>query len=210
MGCALATASAFSLPAFTKAATADGPVTPVAIEQAVESVAGVDLAAAVGVGPPGTQQVVLVLAPSDRPKRADLAPIALVASVAACDIDVPDLNNPGVDSLEDNPTPSAVSAAATGLLIGNRVGIGNEAGYVSHLGILGRESWNFDGADPRYTTELLQGIFDPGGGAFGGNFWTAPYANIKSGFTLLHALDKVQGMTDAQKEATRGFAGGRR
>jgi hypothetical protein len=135
-----------------------------------------------------------------------IATIALVAGVAACDIDVPDLNNPGVDSLEDNPTPSAVAAAATGLLIGNRVGVGNEAGYVSHLGILGRESWNFDGADPRYTTELLTGNFDPGGGAFGGNFWTAPYANIKSAFTLLHALDKVQGMTDAQKEATRGFA----
>jgi hypothetical protein len=135
-----------------------------------------------------------------------IATIALVASAAACDIDVPDLNNPGVDSLEDNPTPSAVSAAATGLLIGTRVGIGNEAGYVSHLGILGRESWNFDGADPRYTSELLTGNFDPGAGAFGGNFWTAPYANIKSAFTLLHALDKVQGMTDAEKEATRGFA----
>ena len=43
--------------------TANGPVTPVAIEQAVESVAGVDLAAAVGVGPAGTQQVVVVVAP---------------------------------------------------------------------------------------------------------------------------------------------------
>jgi acyl-coenzyme A synthetase/AMP-(fatty) acid ligase len=69
--------------------TADGPVTPVAIEQAVESVAGVDLAAAVGVGPPGTQQVVLVVAPTDRPKRADLAPIALaefVRAVACVDV----------------------------------------------------------------------------------------------------------------------------
>ena len=35
-----------------------------------------------------------------------------VADVAAgCTLDVPDLNNPGIDQLEDNPTPSAVSAA---------------------------------------------------------------------------------------------------
>jgi olefin beta-lactone synthetase len=44
--------------------TADGPVTPVGIEQRVQAVAGVDAAAAVGVGPAGTQQVVVVVVPS--------------------------------------------------------------------------------------------------------------------------------------------------
>ena len=135
-----------------------------------------------------------------------IATMALVASVAACDIDVPDLNNAGADSLEQNPTRTKIGAAATGLLIGNRVGVGNEAGYISHLGILGRESYNFDPADPRYVEELITGSLDPGAGAFGGNFWTASYANIKSGFLILHALDKVTDMTDAEKEATRGFA----
>ena len=61
--------------------TAGGPVTPVGIEQAVESVDGVDLAAAVGVGPIGTQQVVLVVVPTDRPARPDLASEALAARV---------------------------------------------------------------------------------------------------------------------------------
>jgi hypothetical protein len=136
-----------------------------------------------------------------------IAAFALAASVAACDIDVPDLNNPGVDSLADSPTPSAVKAAATGLLIGNRVGIGAEAGFVSNLGILGRESYNFDTADPRYVNELLVAPdLDPGAGAFGGNFWTAPYSNIKGAFTLIKALEKVVGFSDAEKEAIRGFA----
>ena len=69
--------------------TAAGPVTPVGIEQAVESVAGVDHAAAVGVGPAGTQHVVVVVTPTERPRRPDLAPGALaevVRGVACVDI----------------------------------------------------------------------------------------------------------------------------
>ena len=62
---------------------ASGPVTPVAIEQAAESVRSVDLAAAVGVGPRGTQQVVVVVAPSPRPRRPALASEALADQVRA-------------------------------------------------------------------------------------------------------------------------------
>ena len=43
--------------------TADGPVTPVGVEQRVEAVDGVASAAVVGVGPAGTQQVVVVVVP---------------------------------------------------------------------------------------------------------------------------------------------------
>jgi olefin beta-lactone synthetase len=64
-------------------ATAHGPVTPVGIEQAVESLPGVDQAAAVGVGPSGTQQVVVVVAPRARPRRPDLAPGPLAEQVRA-------------------------------------------------------------------------------------------------------------------------------
>jgi olefin beta-lactone synthetase len=42
---------------------ADGPVTPVGVEQRVEAVDGVASAAVVGVGPAGTQQVVVVVVP---------------------------------------------------------------------------------------------------------------------------------------------------
>jgi acyl-CoA synthetase (AMP-forming)/AMP-acid ligase II len=66
-------------------ATAGGPVTPVGVEQRVEAVEGVDAAAVVGVGPRGTQQVVVVVmsrGPS-RPGSPRLAPEALTAAVRA-------------------------------------------------------------------------------------------------------------------------------
>lgn len=69
--------------------SANGPVTPVGIEKAVESVAEVGLAAVVGVGPSGTQQVVVVVEPTKRPRRPDLAARELaerVRAVAGVDI----------------------------------------------------------------------------------------------------------------------------
>ena len=63
--------------------TANGPVTPVGIEQAVESVAGVDPRRRGRGGADRTQQVVLVVAPTEPPRRPDLAPGALAASESA-------------------------------------------------------------------------------------------------------------------------------
>jgi acyl-coenzyme A synthetase/AMP-(fatty) acid ligase/pimeloyl-ACP methyl ester carboxylesterase len=63
--------------------TAAGPVTPVGIEQAAESVAGVRLAAAVGIGPAETQQVVIVAVADGTRRRAGLAPGALADDVRA-------------------------------------------------------------------------------------------------------------------------------
>ncbi len=50
-----------------------GPISPVSIEHAAQSVGSVELAAAVGVGPSGTQRVVVVIEPSPRPRRPGLA-----------------------------------------------------------------------------------------------------------------------------------------
>ena len=59
-----------------------GPVTPVGIEQRVEALPGVELAAVVGVGPVGTQQTVVVLVPTGgATARRPLAPAPLAASV---------------------------------------------------------------------------------------------------------------------------------
>jgi starch-binding outer membrane protein, SusD/RagB family len=130
----------------------------------------------------------------------------LLLGVAACDLDVPDLNNPGLDLLQDHPDAVAISKACTGLLIGNRGAIANEFGYVDDLGILGRESYNFDTADPRFVSELIAGTLSKGS-PFGGGFWTGPYANIWLANQTLHALDKVpaEGLSDADKSAVRGF-----
>ena len=63
--------------------TADGPVTTVGLEQRVESLIGVDGAAVVGVGPPGVQQIVVVVRGTAPPRRARLAGLELQDRVRA-------------------------------------------------------------------------------------------------------------------------------
>lgn len=132
---------------------------------------------------------------------------ASTLGLGACSLEVPDLNNPSLESLRDSPTPSGVYAASTGLLLGSRSGKSSQNGYVAHLGLLGRESYTFDAGDPRFVTEMLAGAsLDPGSPAFGGSQWSLPYANIRNANTVLGALEKVSGIIDADKEAIRGFA----
>jgi acyl-coenzyme A synthetase/AMP-(fatty) acid ligase len=70
--------------------TADGPVTPVGVEQRIESLDAVASAAVVGVGPRGTQVVVVVLVPAVRTRETRrLAALALtdqVREVAGVDV----------------------------------------------------------------------------------------------------------------------------
>jgi hypothetical protein len=123
-------------------------------------------------------------------------------------LEVPDLNNP---ELTTQPTRSTMIAAATGLLVGARGNQGSQNGYVAMLGILGREGYNFDPADPRFVTEMLVGPnLDGGSPAFGGNMWVLPYNNVRNANVLLAATttiatDPAAGFTAVEKEAIRGF-----
>ncbi len=139
-------------------------------------------------------------------KQVLVALCATTLGLGACSLQVEDLNNPAQDAFEQTPTPSAIYAASTGLLIGNRAGISAQTGYISQLGILGRESFTLDPADPRYVSEMLKGPLDSGSPAFGGSNWANPYTNIRNTNTLLIALQNVNGMSDTEKEAIQGFA----
>jgi acyl-coenzyme A synthetase/AMP-(fatty) acid ligase len=68
--------------------TVDGPVTPVGLERRVESIPAVTRAAAVGIGPRGAQQVVIVCeVPGAKP---GLAPVGLRDAVrAVLDVEIP-------------------------------------------------------------------------------------------------------------------------
>ncbi len=83
--------------------TADGPVTPVGVEQQIEALDEVRAAAVAGVGPVGTQQVVAIVVPADgrRPRRplaepplaravraASPVPLAAVLVVEALPVDI--------------------------------------------------------------------------------------------------------------------------
>src|SRR4029079_7380155 len=61
--------------------TATGPLTPVGVEQRVEELVSVRAAAVVGVGPVGTQQVVVVVVPAGSSRRNVLADAELDAQV---------------------------------------------------------------------------------------------------------------------------------
>jgi hypothetical protein len=139
-------------------------------------------------------------------KQRTLATGAILGSLvfASCSLDVPDLNNPGLNQIADEPTAISINTAATGMLINNRGGKAATTGLVNQLGILGRESFTFTTTDNRFIGELLEGKLAPTS-AFGGVFWALDYANIRLGNLILAGLDKVPDFTDANKAGTRGF-----
>lgn len=143
-----------------------------------------------------------------RNRLISLMVLSGVALLGACDDSflVPDLNNPGLESLEDNPTQAAVTDATQGLLIGGRAAVSNQSGYVNHLGTLGREALTFDNSDPRYFDEMLAGSLNAGNGAFGGSGWGPRYANIRNANIVLNSLDAVAGFSAGELEGIRGFA----
>src|SRR3954470_24817178 len=72
---------------------------------------------------------------------------AAVLFAAACaDVTVPNYNNPTIEQLTSNPTVGAVNTAVVGMLINLR---GRAFTEISALGILGKESYNLDQAEPR-------------------------------------------------------------
>jgi hypothetical protein len=143
--------------------------------------------------------------------------IAGALAISACDLNVPDLNNPGIGELENNPTPGLIANAATGLLIGDRTGHGAANGYIAQMGVVGREAYIFDPSDPRSITELLERVLNPGS-PYGGAFWGPPYANIQLSQIVIRACDTITtceaadkangctGLSTAEKAAIRGFA----
>ena len=101
-----------------------GPITPVPVERAAERALGVGRSAAVGVGPLGSQQLVVVVEQpgvddgpaspevADRVRRSIERPVAAVLSVAALPVDI--RHNAKIDR-------AAVAVWASALLAGHRV-----------------------------------------------------------------------------------------
>jgi hypothetical protein len=135
-----------------------------------------------------------------RQLAAGLAAIAVLSSACA-DVTVPNYNNPSLEQLTTTPTANTVNTAAIGMLINLRGRVGTEA---SAMGILGKESYNLDQAEPRNVLSYLQGPIEPGGFVQDLS-WTTGYRNLRQGATILDAVEKVTDYSAAQKEAIRGF-----
>ncbi|HEY3011998.1 MAG TPA: RagB/SusD family nutrient uptake outer membrane protein [Gemmatimonadales bacterium] len=134
-------------------------------------------------------------------KLSLLAFLLATLGAGGCDFDIENPNSP--DIIGENPNRSEVAAAATGILIATRVDM---ADFALKAGILGREAYRFDPADPRFTQELMQGPLDPGSRAFGGNHWQEEYAAIRSANDLLAAIGTASQLSEAEQNAVRGFA----
>ena len=135
-------------------------------------------------------------------RAAVLAAIALGSALAACkEVTVPNYNSPNVDQLTSAPNASTLNATVLGLLVGSRASAGT---YATVLGILGREVYNLDGAEPRNVLGYLVGPLEPGG--FGTDMgWSATYRQLLTAQTILDAVGAVPDYSTAQKEAVRGF-----
>jgi hypothetical protein len=133
--------------------------------------------------------------------------LAIVAMSACETLVVPDLNNPSIEELTgEGASRVAVITATQGLFVRARQGIAGRAGYVSEVGIIGRESYNFDAADPRFVTELLRDALDGGNGAFGGNHWDTRYQGFREADNVLNAVEALATMAASDKEGLRGIA----
>jgi len=141
--------------------------------------------------------------------RVRLAGVALLGAVTltGCDdLDITDLNNPGLEQFQSAPTISALNTATSGILITARAGHSGTTGYSTELGVLGRELYVLSSDDPRFIQELLAGPLDGGNGAFGGAHWAPRYASIRNSNIVLNAVEVVTGLTAQQKDGIRGFA----
>jgi hypothetical protein len=147
----------------------------------------------------------------NKPRRnlIAFAVIGLLVSFNGCDsLTSPNSNFGDLDELTTNPDRASLATAAQGLIVGYRAYFLGPNDIVSGLGILGRESYNHDVADPRFESEMLGGDLQPSSPAFGGNFWSEPYLDIKLGQILLDGVDQVDEteVSAGEKEALRGFA----
>ena len=127
--------------------------------------------------------------------------LAAVLGMGACSLDLatnPNSPNP----IGENPTKGQVSAAANGMLIALRDEVQD---FALDIGILGREALRIDGADPRWTAELLVGNLDPGGDPFGGDHWIEEYSAIREGNLILASLQTAEQLTPEEISATSGF-----
>ncbi|MEW5918955.1 MAG: RagB/SusD family nutrient uptake outer membrane protein, partial [Gemmatimonadota bacterium] len=98
------------------------------------------------------------------------------------------------------------NTATSGIFVSTRAGMAGSTGYLTELGVLGREVYWLASDDPRFIQELLAGPLDGGNGAFGGAHWAPRYASIRGSNIVLNAVEIVTGLTDEEKEGIRGFA----
>ena len=141
------------------------------------------------------------IGPMKRRLGHQITAVGLVATLfAACDLTIPDYNNPSVEDLQTNPNSAAVAAATQGLLFDTRLTL---ADMVQWVGAFGREVY------PMAPTgsSLPGSVRDPFTQTLfvGTQVWNEAYQNIRNANLLLEALAASE-LPEGDKAAVRGFA----
>ena len=118
----------------------------------------------------------------------------LVVAVSCKPVDAPDQNAQALSDLTGSPSVSAVATATQGLIRGMRGTLSTQL-----YSRLGREGYNLDPGNPQNFPGFYTTLADLAP-------WAGPYANIKLANLVIAPLDKVTGLTAAQRESIRGFA----
>ncbi|AKD02042.1 RagB/SusD family nutrient uptake outer membrane protein [Pontibacter korlensis] len=143
-------------------------------------------------------------------KQLKHAPVAILIIVGlvlpSCEInDIPDPNNPTVESVLENATVDDLN----NMVVGTESGMRNLLGtYFDNVGVIGREHYRFSSADPRFTSDLL------GAGSarlddntfYTTNPWAARYRVVKNANILIEAANNTTLITDEQRQGYLAFA----
>jgi hypothetical protein len=128
-------------------------------------------------------------------------------AVGACSTDrltVPNYNNPTPDAISSQIS-TGLPALAAGVLRNDR---DNFPGYISGVGILGRETYNYTPTENRNTTGWLTNDVNLSTSFGSGALWAGPYTELRNIASLLAVVEAATDaqLPAAQKQAARGFA----
>ncbi|MDX5420863.1 MAG: RagB/SusD family nutrient uptake outer membrane protein [Hymenobacteraceae bacterium] len=132
--------------------------------------------------------------------------LAAVLVLPACELDeIPDPNNPTIETVLENATVDDLNNVVVGTESGMRNVLGT---YYDNVGVIGREHYRFSGADPRFVSDLLgagSAILD-NNTFYTTNPWAARYRVVKNTNILIEAVDNTTLITEEQRQGYLGFA----
>jgi hypothetical protein len=136
-----------------------------------------------------------------------LTGVMFVGMTSCQNLNSPNFNFEDLQNLVDNPTPTGLYTAAQGMLITRRdMDANGPNDFYSNAGIVGRESYDLDINDPRFESELLSSQLSPDSPAFGGNFWSEPYENVRVGSIILAGIpNSTPPLSDNDTNWLEGF-----
>jgi len=131
--------------------------------------------------------------------------ISSILFLTSCKKDYGDLNSATIQDLTANATQSELNNLVTGTESGMRNSLNF---YLDDVSIIGRETYRFSNAEPRYVLDLLGANSST---LSGSNFyitdpWSARYSVVKNCNILIQAAGNSTFISDAQKKGYTGFA----